>query len=462
MVRTHLPVFLGAAFSLGLAAVLAADRASESIKYPLMANVKSGARTDVSVTLDVGGDLLVKNEQAAEVKVPMSVAAKFGYHEQILAWAAGLSTPSRSLRQYSEARATLRRENGQERELPADRRVVVVELAGDGCGASGLDRPLTRDEFDLVGDVVGNTLAIDRLLPNRELGEGEGWNHDDEAIGAFLGMDRVAMCDVRSVVTGEENRQVKIRMGGTVHGTVDGAAAEMELRAAYLYDLSVGRITKLNLAIKQRSKPTTLTAGLDVVAKLSVVVKPAHDKPAPFDEAQIAKAAAMTGPELRQLLEESTQRGYRFHYGSSWIVMSGKQRELMSLRFVNQGDLIAHCNIATRPPKAQGQSATLEEFEAEVCKSLGERLKKVEAATEWTTAAGHRCLGVIASGTLDEVPVEWRHYLISGENLPQATISVSVDQSLLERFADADRPIVDSLELLPLQTAKTPPSTASK
>ena len=230
MVRTHLPVFLGAAFSLGLAAVLAADRAGESTKYPLMANVKSGARSDVSVTLDVGGDLLVKDEKAADVKVPMSVAAKFGYHEQILAWPADRSAPSRSLRQYTEARATLKRKNGQERELPADSRMVVVELAGDGCGASGLDQPLTRDQFDLVGDVVGNTLAIDRLLPNRELAEGEGWDHDGEAIGAFLGMDRVAMCDVRSVVTGEENRQVKIRMGGTVHGTVDGAAAEMELR----------------------------------------------------------------------------------------------------------------------------------------------------------------------------------------------------------------------------------------
>jgi hypothetical protein len=269
-------------------------------------------------------------------------------------------------------------------------------------------------------------------------------------------MDRVAMCDVRSVVTGEENRQVKIRMGGTVHGTVDGAAAEMELRAAYLYDLSAGRITKLNLAIKQRSKPTTLTAGLDVVAKLSVVVKPAHDKPAPFDDAQIAKATAMAQPELRQLLEESPQRGYRFHYGSSWIVMSAEEREFMSLRLLNEGDLIAHCNIATRPPKAEGKPTSLAVFEAEVCKSLGDRLKKVEAATEWTTAAGHRCLGVIASGTLDEVPVEWRHYLISAEHLPQAAISVSVDQSLLERFADADRPIVDSLELLP-----SPVSTAA-
>ena len=170
MVRSRLLVFLGAAFFLGLAAVLAADGANEGPKFPLVANVKSGVTTDVSVTLEVGGDLLVKSGNAAEVKVPMSVAARFGYREQILAWPANLAEPSRSLRKYSEAHATLKRENGEERELPADRRVIVAELAADGYGMSGLDQPLSRDQFDLVGDVVGNTLAIDRLLPNRAPG----------------------------------------------------------------------------------------------------------------------------------------------------------------------------------------------------------------------------------------------------------------------------------------------------
>jgi hypothetical protein len=62
-------------------------------------------------------------------------------------------------------------------------------------------------------------------------------------------------------------------------------------------------------------------------------------------------------------------------------------------------------------------------------------------------------LGVIANGTLEDVPVQWRHYLLSDYGMPQVVVSVGVDQSLLDRFADADRPIVDSLELLPLETA---------
>jgi hypothetical protein len=266
-------------------------------------------------------------------------------------------------------------------------------------------------------------------------------------------MDRVAMCEVRSVVTGEENGQVKVRMGGAVHGTVDGAATELELRAAYLYDRTAGRITKLNLAIKQHSKVTSLTPGLDVVAKLSVVVKPVRGAKAAFDKDEIAKALDMSTLELRQLLEDAPQRGYRFHYGSSWFIRTAEPREVMSLRLLGEGDLIAHCNIATRPPRADGQQTTLEEFESDVCKSLGDKLERVEAAREWTTAAGHRCLGVIANGTLEDVPVQWRHYLLSDYGMPQVVVSVSVDQSLLDRFADADRPIVDSLELLPLETA---------
>jgi hypothetical protein len=456
MVRTRLTIVLCAASFLGLAAVWGAEATTNATKYALMSKAAPGARADVEVTLDVGGDLMVRGDGEAEVKLPMSVAARFAYQEQLLAWSADGSAPSRSLRRYSEAHADIKRDSGEQRDLPADRRVVVAELNGGDCGLCCLDQPLTREQFDLIGDVVGNTLAVDRLLPNRSLAEGEGWDHDAASIGALLGMDHVAACEVRSVVTGEENRQVKIRMGGTVHGTIDGAASELELRAAYLYDLHAERITKLNLAVKQRSKTTEVTPGVDVVAKLSVVARPIafNEKPS-FDDATVEKAAAIEPAAMRQLVEEAPKRGYRFQYGSAWYVVSAEQRELMSLRLLEQGDLIAHCNIATRPPRSEENLETLAEFEREVAKSLGDKLENVETAREWKTAAGHRCLAVFANGSTEDVKVQWRHYLVSGDNLPQVTISVSVDQSLLERFADADRPIVDSLVLLPLAVEKT-------
>jgi hypothetical protein len=76
----------------------------------------SGDAADVSLTLEVGGDLLVSGKDGAETALPLSVAAKLAYREQILVWSGNPAKPARSLRQYSEAGATLKtQEKGVDR-----------------------------------------------------------------------------------------------------------------------------------------------------------------------------------------------------------------------------------------------------------------------------------------------------------------------------------------------------------
>jgi hypothetical protein len=454
MLRTFLPTSLAVVLTLFLGAALHAADEAEPTAYDLTARLRPGDAAEVIATLEVGGDLLVPAAEGEPTKVPLSVAAKLNYTEQLLAWSTAPAEAARSLRRYSAAQATIKTDKtGVERSLPAERGTVVAELADVGCAIGGIDGPLTRGEFDLL-DVVGNTLALDRLLPGTTLHEGDGWDHDPATIGALLGMDHVAVCEVRSVITGEENRQVQIRLAGTVQGTVDGAATEMELRAAYLYHLDRGRITKCNLAVKEHRKPGEVGPGLDVVAKLSVSTAPASPESPPFDEAAIKRATDMTLSQLRQLLVDAPQRGYRFRHDQSWFA-TAEQRELMSLRLLDGGELLAHCNVMTAPPRPQDKPQTLAEFEKEVSTALGDKVGKVIAATEWTTPAGNRCLGVIVDGEVNEVEAEWRYYNLSAPGMQQATVSVTVERNLLERFADADRPLVDSLELVapPAKTA---------
>jgi len=445
------PTFaLVALVALGLCTAGVGGQAAETSAFDLTARLKPGDAAQVTSTLEVGGELMLPAKRDAEAsQLPLSVTAKFAYDEQILAWSADAAEPARSLRRYSDASATIKTDNsGVERMLPEERRLIVAEFADDGFAMHGLPSALTREEFDLL-DVEGNTLVIDRLLPGKSLREGEGWDHDAATIGALLGMDHVAVCDVRSVVTGEEARQVQIRMAGTVHGTIDGAAAELELRAAYLYHLDRGRITKLNLAIKQHAKAGEVTSGLDVVAKLSIVIAPQPEVHASaFDAPTLQKANDMTRAQLRELLVDAPKRGIRFRHDKSWFVVA-QQRELTSLRLMDEGDFLAHCNVVTAPPRPAGKPKQLPDFEKEVVAALGDKVEKVATATEWTTPTGQRCLAVFVDGIVNEVEMQWRYFYITGENLPQATTSVTVERAALERFADADRALVDSLELIP-------------
>ena len=202
-----------------------------------------------------------------------------------------------------------------------------------------------------------------------------------------------------------------------------------------------------------------MSPGLDVVAKLSLVRDAAVGRsirPRRSTRLTINAAQAKLPDELRQLRVESPARGYRFRHDKAWFV-TAEQREPMSLRLMDAGELLAHCNVSTPPPRPADKPMTLQQFEDEVVKSLGDKLGEVEAATEWTNAAGHQCLGVFADGTVDEVPMQWRYYFIGDAGKRPTTVAVTVEQSAEERFADADRAIIDSLVLL-----DAPASTAAK
>ncbi|HYO25433.1 MAG TPA: hypothetical protein VEQ85_10855 [Lacipirellulaceae bacterium] len=446
-----------------LAMLFAAGGASaaepaDAPRYDLTPRLAPGDSAEVTTSIDVGGDLLVTAPDGpGESRLPLSIVAKLQYHEQLLHWSSDVAEPVRAVRRYSTATANTKTDaRSEEQSLAPARGPIVAESSQLGFAMSTLTGPLTRNEFILL-DAVGNTLVIDRLLPGKELAEGEGWDHDPYAIGALLGMDHVAVCDVRSVVTGEDNRQVQIRMAGTVHGTVNGSSTEMELRAAYLFHLDCGRITKLNLAVKELLKPGDVAPGLDVVAKIAVVAAPRTKEAAsPFEADVLKQAAQMPRSELRELLVDAADRGFRFRQDLSWFVVH-ESRELTSFKLIDEGELVARCSIATAPPRPAGKPMTLMEFEKDVVKALGEKVGKVAEAREWTTPNGCQCLGVFVDGKVSAgeglaggVDVQWRYYHVSGENLPQATVAVTVEQMLVERFANADRQIIDSLQLVPM------------
>ena len=421
--------------------------AADEPTYLLAAEIQEHGSARVAVTLDVGGDLVVTEESGTK-SLPLTVKGELRYLEQMLSWSADKQGTARSLRRYETAEAKIQvDEAGLQRELPASRRLIIADLNEGLSTLSSEASTLTRDEFDLIS-VVGNSLVLNRLLPDRELAEGENWKHDVDTMKALLGMDHIAVCEVSSVVTGYENRQVQIRLAGTVHGTVDGAPSEMQLRGAYLFHEVHQRITKFNLAIKEVRTANLVVPGLDVVAKVSVTVTPLPAEPS-FDliESFGKSARDLEQPVENTLRYEAAKKGYRFLHDPIWYV-TAEQSDLVSLRSLQGSNPTAHCNITTLPARSAGRETTLEVFEKDVRETLGDNLKTVSAATEWDTPQGNHCLGVIGQGKVDEVPIEWRYYLIAAPNKPRVSLAFTIEQSQLETFNDADRQLVDTLELL--------------
>jgi hypothetical protein len=422
--------------------------------FLLQSRLSAGDRAIIEADLDVGGHLVVpQNQQGDETgqkttsptRLPMSVVAGVRYQQHVVSWSPESDEPGRSLRYYEKAQATIKvAEGGTERSLAEDARLVVTEIRDQRPALAGLYVPLTREEHDLI-NIAGNPIALDRLLPGKLLAEGDQWKHDASVIGALLGLEHTAVSEVTSVVIGEKNHQVQVRIAGTVHGTIDGAATEMSLQGAYLFHLQHGRITKFNLAIEELRSPGAVAPGLDIVAKLKLTIAPcqslAHIRPKALQLAQ-----KQTEPIRRELIYRSPDRGFEFNHNTDWYV-TANGRDLLALGQLREGELVAHCNITILPPRAKGRETELNQFERDIRQSLGKHFKEVAAANQWTTPAGHQCLGIIVNGEIQGVPLQWRYYLIASPDLPRVSLAFTLEQPKEGLFADSDRSIVDSMKL---------------
>lgn len=427
-------------------------------KYMLKAELAPGDAAHVTVKLEVGGELIMPTEKDAtdekvEKKLPTRVLGNLDYQEQLVAWSADPNAVARSIRDYKTATAKFDVEDQTtDRTLADDERLMLAEVRDGLSNLTGANDKLTREQLDLV-NIVANTLAIDRLLPGKELAEGDTWTHDAATLGALLCMDHVGVCDVSSVVTAESERQVQIRLAGTVHGTIDGTPTEMELRAAYLFHLDKKRITRFNFAIKETRKSSDIVPGLDVVAKAFVEIEP-NQKRLTVPPAVKKLAERTSEPLTRTLVYESPKNDFRFEYDAAWFI-TAEERDLYSFRYLHDHELTAHCNLSVLAPRSAGRHTPLDEFERDVRQSLGDKLGSVSAATEWQTKRGYNCLGVIAEGKVNDVPIQWRNYLVSTDNAPRLSLAVTLEKDRSDKFADAERQIIDSIELVPMTTATT-------
>jgi hypothetical protein len=414
----------------------------------------------ITVNFEAGGNAAVRLEAEAaatagkEEQLPISVQASLQYDERRLATGPGPAAEGALLaaRYYNQAEAVIKvDQGGVAPRLSEQRRVIAVaQIAGRPVlfAPSG---PMPRDELDLI-DVVGNSTLIDQLLPTKPVAQGDSWMQTAALMGGLLTLDAVSACEVQSVLEEFNSSFAKIRLSGIVNGTSDGTPTQQEVRGVYLFDRRWGRITRLNLAVREQRSIGNATPGLDAVAKLQIQVEPVESSPGLADEA----VGSLTARPL-ELLYDSPQLGFRAEHDRNWYITS-EGHETVTLRRVDRGDLIAHCTIASLPPKSAGRQTSLDQFQQDIIFSLGKSFGELVSARQWTSSRGHFCYEVIARGLVEEVPIEWHYFLIAQEAGHRVSLAVTIERPMIERLGQADRQLVESIELFAPRpkTAQTP------
>jgi hypothetical protein len=115
---------------------------------------------------------------------------------------------------------------------------------------------------------------------------------------------------------------------------------------------------------------------------------------------------------------------------------------------IDQGVLIAQCNISSLPDLAAGKRVQLPEFQADIEKALGKNFGQFVEASQQRSERGHRVLRAVVSGLASELPIQWVYYHLSDDKGRQTALVFTMEAKLVEKFAGADESIVGTFEFV--------------
>lgn len=448
---------------LGALAAVGRRPAQSAEKYELVSQPAAGQTVRVEVQIDVGGDLTLADEGKTR-KLKMSVAGKLRYDEKVLLPDSANRLARRSVRYYDQASAVIKIDDGgAEPKLAKTRRLVVADSSGGRATLFSPSGPLTRQELDLI-DVPANSLLLDALLPDRPVGIGDRWRLADELVAALLGLDAVSQSNVECELKEVAGPRAKLELAGRVLGAIGGVGTEIEVKGKYRYDFEVRRVTGLGLLVKEQRSIGHVTTGLDVVAKLQLALGPAAEN-RHLADAKLAQFTLSPRPETLLLRCESPTKKFTMTHARDWHLMTDSG-ELLALRLVDRGELVAQCNVSALPDVRPENPPSLAKFQQDLRRSLDKNFGNFVEASESVNSAGYRVLRVVVEGQISDLPLRWHYYLVTDQAGHAAVVAFTVEAELVPRLGDADGELVANLQFTPAEkapaTAAKAPTTAAK
>ncbi len=450
MFRTRALVIAVLAFCLpGLPAGSTSRGYAAPATIELVARSAPDAVVRVEAVFEVAGELKFRHEQKLK-SMPTSVAARLAYDERRLAD----SPVARTLRYYRTAEAELHVEKTTTpSKLRDERRLVVAEQTDAQPRLFSPSGCLNSDEAELI-QIPANSLLVDRLLPGKSVPVGEPWKHEADLIGALLNVDAVSHADVSSTLAEADAAGARVEMRGVVQGAVGGVAAEFDLVGRYRYDAAQGRITWLAWVLKEKRSIGHVEPGFEITSRLQMRLLPVA-APKELDPAEWPAEALVAIPELLRLEFVSRPGRYRFEHDRRWHVMADRS-DVISLRRVDRGELLAQCNITTVPQVDDSRRPTLTQFQDDIRRSLKDQFGQFVRVGESENSLGYTIFRAEAIGTVDELEIVWTYYLIQDPLGRQVVFAFTCEKPLVERFGEADRELVDTVRFLDEQSAAQP------
>ncbi len=426
-------------------ALVFSQNAAADESYNILVQYQSGDFAQINMLITHNGTITLKDAERDDAarSLPLHVDAKIKYDQRFTGRDNLLA-----IRAYDPStHAKIKVSDGKRNTVLTDKnRYVIARLKKQGpIQSASLEDVLNQTEADLITNPA-DPLSFAKLFDKTNVKIGDQWDAPDEALSTFLSVDRVYENKVRLELRDVTDNRAKIYIVGAVKTEVDDVTNEITVSASALIDLQSHKLLALRASLQQDRLIGQIAPGFKGTTKVDLRIN-TKDELDSLSNKEIAKRTKSRKIE-RKLKWQPDNADFNLLYDPRWHVIASADEGAV-FRYLNNGTLMAQCNIVQLPSRPAGILLTLAGFKTEVVKIIAkEKTARVADAKQHTTRNGIQALGVRVEGSEQEVPVTWLYYHLSHDDGRQLTFVFTLENDIADEFQPADKKLLDAFAFL--------------
>lgn len=434
-----------------------------------LANVASAAVTlqepavsdrAIQTTVDVTtqGSVFTAGVKDKSQKHAIDARARFQFRERRLPSGGRDAAALRAVREFdvAELKTSISGEQTSQ-SLPGHHRQIVVTGSEAGVWVYSPTGRLSREAMDLL-ELPGEPLALLALLPSEVVDIGNKWSPNPWAVQMLATVEAVQKSDMTCELKSISGPTATISLTGHVLGQRYGANTDVKINGTFSFDTQVQLISSAQLTYTIKANIGTVSPGIDAVVESKVTRQPTTKQGGLTNS--LLESIPISPPRGVELLTfDAALWNVQLLHDRRWhlfqAVLEGGN-PVVIFRLVENGSLVCQCNVTQIPQAPAGQHASLDQFEDDIQKSLGQRLKKIRPREKIAAEDGQVIYRVIADGQTTlagekgavEIPMQWNYYLLASPSGRQLSFVFAIEPDLVDQLQERDVEIVKSVRFV--------------
>ena len=389
-----------------------------------------------AVVVDHGGQTELQKQ------LPMNTVASMTYYQRLT----GSEKDPQAIRYFENSKGNFNIEKGKvNSSVSHGNRMVVARLKsvpGQRLQMASVMDTLSQSEFELIKNPA-DPLTYAKLLNQKNVKIGGKWKTDNDALADFLAVDRILFNETQLLLKKVVQNKARVYMLGKVDATIDDVGTALKISGIFDVDLVSKTVTDVRLNIDQTREAGQVAAGFRGKSKIDIRV--VRDNSCVHLSNEKLKKYTKSR-RIKQKLKWASDSGrFALEYDPRWRVIAAEQ-EAAVLRYVDDGDLMAQCDIVQLPSRPANEPLTLAAYKKEVEKIIrSDKTARISDSKEMTTSTGLKALKVTVKGIEKELPVQWIYYHVSSEDGRRLTFVFTLEQEIANVFQPSDHRMVNGL-----------------